>query len=265
MTWWRLNGDVELEALAKAWVAAGFDEKLLPKEPSPAKRLRRAVDKVARAMDENCLVRPLKGQHSWAIVGETASRDDLDYRINLRARLNGEALEVDGLLMHEDQLRAAFEHYRTHLTSNDVSRWLLDTMDDMRAVGLRQGGGIYFVPQGRVDLLRNLAAVLGEVSDHAVYEVPALRSEEAVRAILDALLQEADSELDRMGEEIETGGMGPKALRTRERRCERLLDKVGEYEGLLGRSLDELRDRAEGLKADLVAAAFVAVEDGGDA
>lgn len=263
VTWWKLSGEIELHGLSLAWSNAGLDADLLPPEPSPAKRIRRAVDKVARGMPGRHLVRPLAGQMSWAIVDETATQKDLDYKVVLRARIDGELLDIETQNVEGGALlRVAYDHYGIHLTSNDISRWLLRTMDRMKAVGLRQGGGIYFVPQGRVAELRELAEILGGVSGHAVYEVPALKSEEAVRAILHAVLDEADQELGYIEGEVAERDLGKKALKTREKRCETLLSKVGEYEQLLGKNMDGLRERTEGLKANIVAAVFAANEEG---
>jgi len=266
VVWWKLSGEVSIDRLAVSWEARGLDPDLLPNEPSPAKRIRRAVDQVARGMNGRCLVRPLAGKSSWAIVNEEASKDDLEYQIVLRARLEGEGLFAEcAHPVYSDVIHAAYDHYRDNLVSNDVSKWLLDTMDRMRAVGLRQGGGIYFVPRERVPQLRQIASVLADVSGHEVYEVPALKSDEAVRAILHAVLDEADQELGRIEEEMGEREYGKRGLETRERRCGQLLEKVAEYEALLGESMDGIRDRAEGLRAEIVAATLVAsMEGGGD-
>jgi len=258
VVWWRLSGEVPVDRLAAAWQLRGLDPDLLPGEPSPAKRVRRAVDQVARARLGRHLVRPLVGPSSWAVVDETATADDLDYRIAFRARLDGDDLEVDGPVQYAEQLRDAYEHHRAHLSSNDVSKWLLDAMARLRAVGLRQGGGIYFVPRDRVPELRTIASVLADVSGHEVYEVPALKSDEAVRAILHAVLDEADQELGRIGREMEDGELGERALKGRQRRCGDLLDKVADYERLLGESMDGIRERVTGLQAEIVAAALAA-------
>ena len=52
--------------------------------------------------------------------------------------------------------------------------------------------------------------------------------------------------------------LGKRALKTRERRCEAMREKIETYERLLGRSMDGMKARLEGLRASVVAAVMMA-------
>lgn len=261
--WWRLSGDTDLEALKQSWLAMGLDEKLLPDNPSKTVALSRAAADQGTARR---LIRPLPGGKGWAIVDETPDRVNgrLTYSTLADLRLQGgELVVVNG--NYDDsqkltdkevaQVRAAFEGYQRRLTISDVSSWLSHLVaGELKTVSLRDTGGVYFVPADKVDTYRAIVKALCGASRHRMFEVPALKSDEAVDAILDAVLREADGQCEAMETELDTKDFGKRALQARQRSCEKLRLKVEAYEALLGRSMGQVRERIENLKASVVAA-----------
>lgn len=254
IVWWRLSGQLPLEDLAIAWHAAGLDPALLPKRPTPTESLARAMREHQSA---RVLARPLGGRRGWALVQETPSDSDLDYDTICTARV----IADDNVAVNSDapdelvhRVQDSYLHYRGTYTTADISTWIsAKLIGQVEAIKLRETGGIYFVPRGHVELFRRWVSVLGSVSDHVVYEVPALKSEEAVEAILAALMTEADDEVEGMEDELDCEELGKRALKTRERRCEALRSKLQTYEELLGRSLDAMQERVEALQGTVVA------------
>jgi hypothetical protein len=127
-------------------------------------------------------------------------------------------------------------------------------MAQLDAVALRDTGGVYFVPPVGLERLDRICKVLGETSRHAVHRVKALRTEDAVAGILDAITVEADVEYASMSSDLTKGELGSRGLTTRAEQCEHIEGKVARYEELLGVKLDQLRTRLEGLRANITVA-----------
>lgn len=273
---WRLSGETSFEALKAGFAAQGLGEKLLPELPSPEVALRRAV----RAQEsKRVLVRRLPGgAPGYAIVNEQAIEGDgsasapLRYDIGLQVRLIQGGLtfssppgsgqqERENILAAE--IQATFEAGKQRLEATDTAGWLCEMVRVVSAVPLRDTGGVYFVPRYTLPLWRRIVAALKGASATFVAEIPALRSSEAVDAILDSLRREADQFIGTMEAELAEAaatpdGMGGRAIKTRLNRCEETVSKLGTYERLLGVKVDEVRSRVEVLQANLAAAALIA-------
>ncbi len=261
VTWWRLSGSLPLETLQSAWGAAGHDDRLLPKQTTPAEALARAV---RQHQSKRVLARPLGGRRGWALVNEDATDDGLDYQVLCKAHVEEQRIVV---ACDDDALRRKIEDayvaHRAALSATDVSMWISGKLiSQVQAVKLRDTGGVYFVPRDNVATFVGWAGLLRGISDHVVYELPALRSEEALEAIMVAVITEADKELAAMEEELDMDDLGVRALRTRERRCEAVRFKIATYEHLLGQGMEDMQDRLGALQASIVEAAILA--DGGE-
>lgn len=264
--WWRLSGPVFLERLREAWANAGLSARLLPDNPSPQVALTRAASEQGGTRR---LIRPMAGGKGWAVVDEVPQADGtLVYATLAQLTLKEGKLHIldgtdmtprsDGLTAAEIlKLRDDFEAFQKQLTINDVSAWLTKLVKpELKAVSLRDTGGVYFVPREYLDTYGKMVKAIYGASEHLMFEVPALKSDEAVNAILDALLREADGECESMETELDTGNLKKRALQARKEKCEGLRLKVEEYEKLLGRSMTAVRERIDNLKASVVDAAL---------
>ncbi|KKN38749.1 hypothetical protein LCGC14_0750120, partial [marine sediment metagenome] len=258
IVWWRLSGSTDGYALRQAWEDAGLPEDLVPELPSAEKALRRAV---IEQRERRRLVRPLEGTKGWAVVDEAASGDDLDYSVRLKVTLNKighVSIEPEGAV-GSDEIKAAYQRHLAQLAQTDISTWLVRLAARVRAVALRDTGGVYFIPREQVAQWRRMAGALGAASASRVFEVPALKSDEAIEAVLDAVAREAETAAEVMEEELAKENLGERALRTRTERCGAIEEKLSTYEKLLGTSLDALHDRLEVLQAGLATAALAAM------
>jgi hypothetical protein len=258
--WWRLTGDTNIDDLKRAWDAAGLAAKLHPSETSTAVAMQRAV---AEQAGKRRLARPLAGHKGWAIVDEKPTTDDkLDYETVATIKLQGDktTMLIEGCADQNlaAQLSTWFDYYAKRLTISDVSSWLTSLTKEVKAVSLRDTGGVYFVPRDQVATFRSMVTVIRAVSSHEIYEVPAMRSDEAVEAILASVLREAQQEVAAMETDLDTGDLKGRALKTREARCEAVTEKIESYEALLGKSMETMRDRVTSLKAAIVEAEMLA-------
>lgn len=283
LVWWRLQGTLEHDVLADAWTAEGLDEDLLPNVPGEHRALRRVLQRLRNARAGRLLVRPLgRGAEGFALVHEEAAGRDLDHAIVLTAVMAderdeagirqldvapGPQVEALGVVRSswaaggpQAELQYLFAAACTEHDSGSTSSWLTWLMPRLQAVCLRDKGGIYFVPRDQLATWGAIVGVLREVSDHAMFQIPALRTQDAVDAILDAVTEEAAALATRIEEELNGAEeLGKKALATRLRYCDQALNKVAKYEQLLGAKLDDIEQRIDDLKAN-VSQAILMVE-----
>lgn len=264
IVWWRLSGQLDFDTLKTAWVAAGLDPKDLPTPCSNAVALTRAGNEL-RA--KRCLIRPLGRDQGFAVVYERVTGDhkELDHRVIAKVTLNavgrpqvatGPDGTSDEVFDVRQRVHASFDAALAQLDTSDISAWLVKMMPRLDAVGLRDQGGVYFIPYGAVDEAARMVAVLRSVSNHVVNRVPAMRSEDAVAAILDAVTQEAQAAADNLAKDLEENKLGEIGFANRANKCSDMEAKISRYEDLLGMKLDTVRDRLENLRANLTIASL---------
>ncbi len=275
IVWWRLSGRVDYEALKTAWLAEGLDEKEMPTACSPATALRRAANTLREARR---LVRPLGRGNGFAIVkervvgpasGDAEPAPELEYDVLCKVTLDAVGrVKVEGVSAYDDtsefiermrrEVSVAYDAALGQLETEDFSNWLVRLMPRLDALGLRDTGGVYFIPPSHSGKLASVARVLGAVTNHSINRVPAMRSDEAVSAILDALTAEATAEAEAMEKELDDAKLGAKGYQNRITACDAVESKVARYEALLGCKLDEIRERLETLRANLSVAVLKA-------
>jgi hypothetical protein len=280
VSYWRLSGGVELDRLREAWKAEGLDVKLLPKPPRPETALHRAVQDVVEAPEpgqkrrtvrgagvkSRTLVRPLAKRGAWAIVRETVdgvsyigAREEATVRWTVTSG-GGGAVTIEP--SHDSRATAiitAFHAHQGKLAVEDISSWLVALAEHGKSTSLRDTGGVYFVPRDSVEFWRRATTAIKSVSDHRIFKIPAMKNDEAVEAILDAVTEEAKYAAEKMEAELMADeSLTARELRTRAKRCEGLLAKVQAYESLLGVKMDVIKSRVVDLSASVAAAALVA-------
>jgi hypothetical protein len=259
IAFWRLSGEVLADKLAGAWAIAGLDGRMLPGLPSPEAALARAV---GAQKAKRRLVRPLK-RGGWAIVDESVDgADNLDWNEALRVSLDPVGRVVtkiqnsNGYHATAQEIRAAYDHALTVLSQSTISGWLVELAKHLDGVPLRDTGGVYFLPPGKsCQSWQAATTALRACSDHRLLSIPAMRSDDAVEAVLVAVQAEAEASAAELEEEL-TGGLGEGALRTRAQRCKAIREKVRRYEALLGESMEQIATRLEQLDANIAAAAL---------
>jgi hypothetical protein len=257
ISYWRLSGDVDLNALTGAWAAAGLDTLLLPEPPSGRVALSRALRDIDGKVTDNTRRQAIKAQGGWWGVLEIVSDANGHIHTNqvCRARYNtaDQKIEVaDAYFSLEQQIRAAAVTHRGRLAPSDVSAWLIKVADARSALGLRDSGGIYFVPRTHVDFWAKVADVLASVGDHKIFRIPALKTDEAVDAIIDAVTQEANKAAELLTANLLAEGddaPGTRALGTMAKDCQAKLDKIRHYEDLVGVKLPDVVAKVQALAA----------------
>ena len=259
ITWWDMSGMVEAGRLRAAWDAAGLDAALVPEDPAPKQALRRAVDALT---ERHKLARPLAGAQGFSLVEETAAGDKLDYQQTVTATIDaiGQLKVEPSESKTADLIRASYQIHLEQFTPSDISGMLVALSDSLQGVALRARGGFYFLPPVAVGPFRAAICVLRSVSSHTVYEMPALKTDSVVAAVLAAVEREATAEIEEFEQILSNTEAGPRALKTKVRQCSSVADKVATYEKLLGLSLVELQEKLAGLRSRLTEASILAME-----
>lgn len=264
IVWWRLSGDVYDEELRAEWEARELDPKLLPSPPGKPTALSRAMADQATARGaDRVLARPMADRGSKALVVEHASGEELAYHVALRATVNGSGDPTFEPADHQaiPEILTSYARHLAALTADDVGGWLVKLVAYCDGVRLRDTGGVYFMPEARREEWRRMVTAIHAASGHRINGIPALRAEDAVASILDAISEEARRIAADMQTEIDEGLTKRKA-RNRIERCEQTEAKIARYEALLGVKVEGLRERLEGLRAAL---AVAALDEAGDA
>jgi len=287
IAFWTLSGDVRLEALDQALRAEGSSA-IRPDAPSNVVALRRAVETLA---DNLKLESHGKEGGKWRLVapgskeevkeettpgttlfnGETRRKKALVYDVKLTAQLTGNArdvLEVENLTGNptaESDLRAAMAYAKTALDTSDISAWLCERLSGLGAVRLRESGGFYFVPVDSVSRWEKLTNALKACSSHLLYSIPAMKTKDAMEAILAAVTAETRQACKEISEAVGSAELGSRALETKEKQTSSILSKVERYEGILGTRLDDLRQALDETRQAIATAILLASQPSGEA
>jgi hypothetical protein len=264
IVWWRLDGLVHYETLSESWEDAGLDMGLLPARPSKERALQRTLLTWA---GRRRIVRPLGHEvRGYALVRETADKSELAHRALCRAWFEPRPNSEDELVVvseesHFDRvIRNEYWKRIGELDTRAISVWLGKLILKTDAVTLSPKKGFYFVPREQIATWDSYVAALADSSDHKVYGIPAVRAEDAVESIVDAITHETSVTLHEINEELEDElePLKPRAMRTRIAALERSLAKLGRYEDLLGTKFDTVKAQVDELAAELAATYLVA-------
>lgn len=270
ITFWGLRGVVDRQDLVDSWVSDGMNPDLLPSDPSPESVLWRAAQ-ASIPPGARMLVRPLKARGCFELVREevVAAEGVVKERIQHSSELRGRILKAEGKVPEpaldpadHPLAKAVLSNFRLFegtLTLPDVSGWLVRTVTSLcSAVVLRDRGGFYFVPRDRVELWRRVERAISAAGDHKVYEIPAMRTREAVEAICDALRKEAEDEIASIEAWLKDEAVAStRGVNAYSRAAQACVEKLASYEKLLGVGLLDLSDRLVQLKGAVMAAHLV--------
>lgn len=274
ITYWSLSGTISFEKLKTAWIAGGLAEDQLPQPPSAMVALKRAIDHVT---PDACIIKPLKDEDGYTVIRKVTEEGAKQKWETLFSAFVSESGRLtvwvaDGDSASSDvttsdkskKLAGDIEDYVEielgTLHSIDISTWLVRMVDHrFSAVSLRDTGGFYFIPRGiNQEVWERVAGVLDSVSAVRIMTIPAMHSEQASLAVLQALTDEISSNTKNLQEALDEARMGKRALDTKIGACVNMLDKIETYEGLLGERLTDLRGAVDGLRAKYVEAWVVA-------
>lgn len=234
--WTLAEARVEREHLERVWCEAKLDVNLLPEAPTAERALKLAV-REAQVGNRDRLIR--LGLDNEIEIVFAVVREHRDEHGNVtyhqEARLNldraTERLTSDADL--HDIVRAVTTGYEAHRAthpSDDVRKAIVKALASWRAVMLREGGGIYWVPNVHAAELRRLQAAIEKIGTSRVYVLPVHDSADASRALGEIASASLEDELAQLQTEIAAFVSAPPE------RASTLTRRLDAFEALRGRA-----------------------------
>lgn len=271
IVYWRLSGAVNGEDLNAALTERGLDDHTLGL-PTPKRALRRTLQEYARG---EVFLRAGKGKDGGLYlvrqsVADTAGEEP-EFDVWVRGHLNvaGQPkITITGDTTAAEDMAASivdrYWHHVFYVGTTDISAWLIKQAAVCDALSLRDTGGVYFIPRHAIDEWRRRADALHEQTACRVYMIPAMRTEEALDAVLQSMIDECEAFAAAFDQEIAAGELGKRALEERAERAKTFLAKLARYEKLLGGAaegkLDAIRASIEAQQVAAITAALTMEE-----
>lgn len=258
ITFWRLpqhfNRDVLLEGLAKlGW------KRHCPRERSNNSALKEALVYIVRSWkQDDVLVRELEsvGEDGFVVVRETKGAQENQYETWFRTKWEQPVDTVEPYTVTYDGEFSAdnssidvwFKHFRSRLTNHAVAKMLSVLIQDhLQGVSLKPSGGFYWIPPESVATYQELIKVVVAAADGdcTIYQPEfSLADESAVQAVRDAIVDDINHRAAVIESQASKEGVKETALKNRQRDAQLLHDRVKQYEGFLGETLDKCREVA---------------------
>lgn len=254
------GGSVNVEDLQDALVNAKLAG-WAPPRPSPRDALTRAVASVRnkhRSADR--LIGNLVG---YQITDKTPKDNrHLDYAPQFSVWLeNRRVCHNAGLLLNPEQRSRAetlayevcstYRELLDNYSGTVVRRWLADQARRLGCVKIVETGHAYYVPACSVSEMQKIDAVMQDVSRHRVHMIPVADDVQGVEAILAGLEREIAAAVQ-VAEEALQGGAQLRGRKSQVDQLDAFRTKLEAYERILGRSLDSIASRMDGIRAGLV-------------
>jgi len=264
--WWTLSdSEVSAAALKTAWVAAGLNEKDLPKDQTPEKAFRLAAREAATTTvsgaDKGILVRPTleDSQHIiYAVVVE--GHDEAGNYISQQKalvmldRASGDVTSDDEAYETVRSFQSAYKRFLTTFPSRDVMSTVVKAVRRLNAIPLRETGGIYFVPP--TPLMEKLQEVVGGISSsNRFYRLPVHETDEGAASLGAAANGFLEKELAGLQAEVEGWltrdgrAVRKDAIENRMEEFSALRRRAQLYRDVLGVTVEDVEAMVEAMEA----------------
>jgi hypothetical protein len=243
LTYWSLGQQTDPAILQNGLTQLGLPD-YAPKTRSWLMSLKAALAEQFAKPEE--LIRPLRHKHrnGYTVVVESKGVDENTYSRTVNASVDKEgAVSVTAGEADRYELQRLTNHFRRVLPSSSVSDTLRDIVHgQLGGISMKSTGGIYFIPEvnlGRwADVIMVVEAAAVKPTSNDLSVVPLELNEMTLRDIQRAITREMESAADRLRQDIVDNDLGDQALLNRAVRASQLRDRIRQYEGILGRTLE---------------------------
>lgn len=261
MIFWRLSSGARHQRLVSELKANGVAPALHPAPPSPTAVLSRVLNDLYAG--RNCLIRPVgKKAGGYAVMPR---RDDAggrpEFKTDWSVEISVGANKAVDLSFSDDTPDAEIQRVQDAVSvglltlgDSEMSSWMSQVVKHLQAVSMRESGGVYFIPAAHVETWRAVnKSVRAKCPGMQLYEIPVVRTEQAIEAVLEsltdsiakevALVSAQSDDLDKKrndGTKIQQRSIDGMKTKLME-----LTNKVKRYEGVLGVGLEKLQEQVE--------------------
>ena len=245
---------------------------MIPEPPSPHSLLRAALSQLCKGTVKDKGTELAVQGHKvpkhdgYEVVQINRDHCENQYHTLYSAKIIRDTEMIESIGMSEVQLATLTSLYqwrKSIVSAGDVTQTLVNIMHKLEGVPLRAGGGVFWVPDDNVPLLRavadSMAACTGlENQSILVYSLRTVIDEHAVRAVKDALTKEINRDAGSIIEDLQ-GSFKEATAASRLQRAKTLRGRVEAYELILGETLTSLRS-VLALADQAVTTAFTTLE-----
>lgn len=246
ITYWQTGEYIALDSLKHGLEQLGL-EKFVPGPRTPAAALKDAL--CEHFPGSNHRVERLKEADGFEVVEVTRGSTSNIYRGTMVAKLD--ANNVIRFAPLGEMAQAIVATYNRHLgqvRGTILTRSLVEIAYHLNGTRLRPEGGVYWLPEGSLDLWAEVGGACLRSSVGGRCKVHVIRhhlDRDAVAAVRDAIAEEVMSEARRLQADMESAELGDKAIETRRHQADALRRKIREYEEILGVGLATLKEAVD--------------------
>lgn len=182
-----------------------------------------------------------------------------DYYASFGIKVEGDVLSsTHGYPSSMYEITQVFKDELSTIPPSGASSSLVKIVKHLGGLTLRESGGIYHVPGGKLDTWRLVRQAFKAAADTRgsgveVYCLTTSYDEDSLRAIHDALDAEVKSEIERI--KAEPSESAQDSIR-KISHCDKLKEKVERYEAIIGHSLTTMSGAIEAAKSETIMAAL---------
>lgn len=246
---WSLRNGTHLSKLKEGFESIGRGD-LLPEVQNDSQVLKRAISK--NFPGRNKVIRPLKGVAGFAILDETevldsAGQKDLDLSTELRIAISGNVI----LANPSDHPKVSaigmdYLYEKDRITAAKLGGVLVTACSQLSGIPLRPRGGFYWMPNSSVDEWEEVVNVVEQANpQNSIWRMKTTTDEDTVDAVCDSLIIEVEKQLEVLSESLHSEELGKRALKTKQNTAIELKGLVSRYEGILGKTLKSLKEKAD--------------------
>lgn len=170
-------------------------------------------------------------------------KEDPDYEGALRVSVRGEGEKLIFSDPEHELCQAISQEYLSRVgkyETHEISHWLNRVVKQCSGVSLRPMGGFNYIPMATLPLYRSVISALRECSEHQVYEIPAMRSVDTAKAIIEALRWECQKTVDAADAVVAEDSTSKMKHKNQIKKLLKTKEKLELYSEFLGTSLESV-------------------------
>jgi hypothetical protein len=254
MVFWALEvGRIDRQHLLKIWSGAGLDPGVIPEQNSFEKALKDAVSENTAGLKDQLLRKGLedKNEVRFTLQQETKKAGgDNDYSQKAKFwvdKNSGAFSSSDPNNLLIQKVQADYHSLKDSHNTNDVRKAITNALHSFAAVTLRDGGGVYWIPEQFSADLRKLQSAVAQIGTSSIYLVPVVKTkdaQEALSAVAEGSLEKDLKELQ--GEIADFISAPPDRVSTLARRLDSFKELRGRanlYKMVLGATVQGLDEQ----------------------
>lgn len=236
---WKL-GDTSRDDLSALDMCGMGD--FIPDQRTPQSVLKQTLTEIYG--NATTLVRPLEADRSFEVVSEIRGETKNEYLSQLTASVTEDGYVTADI--EQRKLQDRFNELSRLLPGPTVSAAMVGIVQKLGGIALRPTGAVYWLPSSKLPIWAAITQIVEAAApdrDSQVYAMQTACDGETLRAVRDGIATDITDAVGKMTTEIIGGDLGERALESRKTTLAGMMDKLAEYESIVGETLVALRTK----------------------